>query len=292
MRHPERMPQILRLAAFSSDPAGGNPAGVVLDAEALDDDAMQRIAAEVDYAETAFVTGRDAEGLAIRYFSPIAEVPFCGHATVATAVALAEHGLSEPGELTFRTPVGPVVIRTARDDDGVTASFTSVEPYVEELPADVLSHLLAELGVEPDDLDPRMPPALAFAGNRHPVIALADRHLFDSFTFDPARMRALMDAQDWRGTVTVLHAPGASDIEARNLFPVGRITEDPATGSAAASVGAYLRALASLGVEGQVTPPASVTIHQGAHVGRPGRLEVAIPATGGIIVTGRAVEIA
>ncbi|WP_284528626.1 PhzF family phenazine biosynthesis protein [Microbacterium sp. T2.11-28] len=283
------MPQILRLAAFSTDPSGGNPAGVVLDAEALDDAAMQRIAAEVDYAETAFVTGRDADGLTIRYFSPIAEVPFCGHATVATAVALVERALSAPGELTFRTPVGPVAIRTARVDDGVTASFTSVDPYVEELPADVLAEVLDELGIGRGDLDPRMPPALAFAGNRHPVIALADREIFDSFTFDPVRVRALMDAQDWRGTVTVLHAPRAGvlrEITARNLFPVGRITEDPATGSAAASVGAYLRA------GGLVAPPASVTIHQGAHVGRPGVLEVAIPVAGGITVTGRAVEIA
>ncbi|WP_425839697.1 PhzF family phenazine biosynthesis protein [Microbacterium sp. PA5] len=283
------MPQILRLAAFSTDPSGGNPAGVVLDAEALDDDAMQRIAAEVDYAETAFVTGRDADGLTIRYFSPIAEVPFCGHATVATAVALVERGLSAPGELTFRTPVGPVSIRTARVDDGVTASFTSVDPYVEELPADVLAEVLDEPGIGRGDLDPRMPPALAFAGNRHPVIALADPEIFDSFTFDPVRVRALMDAQDWRGTVTVLHAPRAGvlrEITARNLFPVGRITEDPATGSAAASVGAYLRA------GGLVAPPASVTIHQGAHVGRPGVLEVAIPVAGGITVTGRAVEIA
>lgn len=289
MGHPDPMPQILRLAAFSTDPSGGNPAGVVLDAEALDDAAMQRIAAEVDYAETAFVTGRDADGLTIRYFSPIAEVPFCGHATVATAVALVERGLSAPGELTFRTPVGPVSIRTARVDDGVTASFTSVDPYVEELPADVLAEVLDELGIGRGDLDPRMPPALAFAGNRHPVIALADREIFDSFTFDPVRVRALMDAQDWRGTVTVLHAPREGvlrEITARNLFPVGRITEDPATGSAAASVGAYLRA------DGLVAPPASVTIHQGAHVGRPGVLEVAIPVAGGITVTGRAVEIA
>lgn len=279
-------PQILRLAAFTTDPAGGNPAGVVLDATALTDAQMQRIAADVDEAETAFVTGRSDDGLDIRYFSPIAEVPFCGHATVATAVALVEGGSIAPGELVFRTPVGPVVIRTARDaDGGVTASFTSVEPSVEELPAAVLAVLLAELGVSPADLDPRMPPALSFAGNRHPIVVLADRDLFDRFGFDPARMRALMDAQDWRGTVTVLHAPTPYEITARNLFPVGRITEDPATGSAAASVGAYLRA------RGLVAPPASVTILQGAHVGRPGRLDVQIPVAGGITVTGRAAAI-
>lgn len=288
MRHPDRVsttPQILRYAAFTSDPSGGNPAGVVLDARALTNEEMQAIAAEVDDAETAFVTGRTDDGLDIRYFSPIAEVPFCGHATVATAVALVERGIVGAGELVFRTPVGPVVIRTVHDDDGVTASFTSVEPHVEELPAEVLARLLAELGVDATDLDPRMPPALSFAGNRHPIVVLADRGVFDRFRFDPDRVRALMDEQDWRGTVTVLHATDAHDITARNLFPVGRITEDPATGSAAASVGAYLRA------RGLVVPPAAVTIHQGAHVGRPGRLDVQIPASGGITVTGRAAVI-
>ena len=80
-------PQILRYAAFTADPEGGNPAGVVLDASGLDEADMLRIAAEVGYAETAFVTGETAGARDIRYFSPVAEVPCCGHATVATAIA-------------------------------------------------------------------------------------------------------------------------------------------------------------------------------------------------------------
>jgi len=79
------MTTVLRYAAFTTDASGGNPAGVVLDARGLDDQTMQAIAAEVGYSETAFLTDR-----AVRYFSPKAEVPFCGHATIATAVARAE----------------------------------------------------------------------------------------------------------------------------------------------------------------------------------------------------------
>jgi len=81
------MTTVLRYAAFTSDPAGGNPAGVVLDARGLDDQAMQAIAAEVGYSETAFVVDGS-----VRYFSPKAEVPFCGHATIASAVARADRG--------------------------------------------------------------------------------------------------------------------------------------------------------------------------------------------------------
>src|SRR5919198_2351782 len=98
------MTEILRYAAFTDVPEGGNPAGVVLDASALDDAEMQRIAADVGYSETAFVTHADGDALEVRYFSPLAEVPFCGHATIATGVAWGEH--FGPGALSLTTRSG------------------------------------------------------------------------------------------------------------------------------------------------------------------------------------------
>src|SRR5690349_18254886 len=103
-------PDVLRLAAFTDDPAGGNPAGVVLDAGALTDAEMQAIAAQVGYSETAFITSADDEATTIRYFSPLAEVPFCGHATIATGVALARR--DGPGRITLDTRAGRVVVDT------------------------------------------------------------------------------------------------------------------------------------------------------------------------------------
>jgi len=307
-----------RWAAFTTDPAGGNPAGVVLDARGLRDAEMQEIAAEVGYAETAFVVGPDLDGDGrrhrLRYFSPTAEVPFCGHATVATAVALAaradgaQHARSaadgaggargadprpgrETATIVVETPVGPVPLTTAVDAAGIaTASFTSVEPHTEPLAEGVLLRLLRLLGIDEDDLDPRHPVRAAFAGNLHPVVPLAERATFDSFAVDPAAVRRLMDEQGWAGTVTVLHVGETDDegvlvVEARNLFPVGAITEDPATGSAAAAVGAWLRDSGSFAVPGRVR------VLQGRHVGRPGVLDVRVPETGGIVVSGSAVRL-
>ena len=283
---------VLRYTAFT-DPdradaaAGGNPAGIVLHASGLGHAAMQAIAAEVGYAETAFVTDPAVDGdprhSRLRFFSPVAEVPFCGHATVATAVALA--GRDGTGTVTFETNVGAITITTRATDAGTTASFTSIDPRVAPLDPGVLGTLLGLLGVPADALHPDYPPRLAYAGNWHPVLVFADRADFDGFTFDPAAMRALMDAQGWPGTVITLVPTGTAEFEARNLFPVGTITEDPATGSAAASVGGYLREL------GLVTPPARVVIRQGRHVGRPSLLLVDVPAAGGIVVSGTAVEI-
>lgn len=283
----ESTPEILRYAAFSATPDGGNPAGLVLDARRLDDAGMLAVAAAVGYAETAFVTepavGGDPRRSRVRYFSPIAEVPFCGHATIALAVALTER--DGAGSFTFDTPVGAVVIETTGAGAGVTASFTGVEPQVSALDDDVLAELLGLLGLSRGDLDPAYPPRIAYAGNWHPVLVLADAAVFDSFGFDPEAVRRLMDGQGWAATVTVLHRTAADTFEARNLFPVGVITEDPATGAAAAAVGGYLRLL------GLVDPPARILIRQGRHVGRPGLLTVDIPAAGGIVVSGRAVRI-
>jgi PhzF family phenazine biosynthesis protein len=288
--------RVLRLTAFASDPEGGNPAGVVLDARDLSDERMQTIAAEVGYAETAFVTEPPVRAepgrMGIRYFSPNAEVPFCGHATVATAVAIADGlgGAAVPapadGAFLFSTPVGDVRITARRDDEKIVASFTSVEPLVTDIDHDVLDRLLRLLGLTDGDLDANYPPRLSFAGNTHPVIVLADPGRFDVFTFDPGAVRELMDEQGWAGTITVVHAVNAAEYEARNLFPVGTMNEDPATGSAAAAFGAYLREL------GLVQPPTRVLIHQGRHVGRPGLLTVDIPVTGGIVVSGTATLIA
>ncbi|UOQ60836.1 PhzF family phenazine biosynthesis protein [Leucobacter rhizosphaerae] len=279
------MVPVIRSAAFTSDPSGGNPAGIVLDASEFTDLEMQGLATAVDYAETAFVTGADADGVSIRYFSPVAEVPFCGHATIATAIALVERGLRAPGDLTFRTPVGPVLLRTARIGGRIRAAFTSVEPSVEAMPPADLAELLALIGLTEPDLSADMPPALAFAGNVHPLLVLSDRRAFDTFAFDPDAARILMDAHGWPATITVLHGSAADGLVARNIFPVGRITEDPATGSAAAAVGAYLRAL------DLVEAPATIEIRQGAHVGRPSLLTVEIPRSGGITVSGTAVEL-
>jgi PhzF family phenazine biosynthesis protein len=280
-------PQILRYAAFATTAGGGNPAGIVLDAAGMSDPQMQQVAAEVGFAETAFVVERAVAGdnrrSAVRYFSPIAEVPFCGHATVATAVALAER--AGVGRYTFDTPVGEVVIDTAEVSGAITAAFTSVPPKLRPLDDAVKHQLLDLLALTVADLDDRYPVRVGYAGNWHPILVLRNRATFDQFRFDPAAVRSLMDAEGWAGTITVLHAVSPLEFEARNLFPVGAITEDPATGSAAASLGGYLRE------EGLVDVPARVTVHQGRHVGRPSLLSVDIHPAGGIVVSGTAAEI-
>jgi PhzF family phenazine biosynthesis protein len=277
--------EIQRWAAFSTTPDGGNPAGVVLDATGLGDDEMLGIAADLGYSETAFLFPGEhpgSERMRIRYFSPLAEVDFCGHATVATAVALATAG--RPGAIVLDTNVGDIPVTTQRSEDGVEATLTGVEPAVAEIAADVRARLLETLRLTTDDLDPTLPVRAAFGGNWHPVVPVTADALV-GLDQDHDALLALMIEQAWTTTVAVVHRVSDSEFLARNPFPPGGVREDPATGAAAAALGGYLRTI------GAVRPPARVLVRQGEQIGRPGRLIVDIPATGGISVSGVAVPI-
>lgn len=275
--------EILRYAAFSGEPTGGNPAGIVLDASGLDDAAMQRIAADVGYSETAFLVATGSSSATVRYFAPMAEVPFCGHATIASAVARAER--VGAGQLTLDSRVGAVEVSTEHDQDGIVATLVSVPPIVTEIPDDVTAELLAALRLDPADLDPALPIRVSYTGNHHPVVGVP-MEVLDSLNQDHARLGSLMAEQGWKATVAVVARVGDDEFEARNPFPPGGVREDPVTGSAAAALGGYLRAL------GLVVPPARLSVRQGRHVGRPGLITVDVPeGAGGIAVTGRAVPI-
>lgn len=269
------MTDVLRYTAFSSDPAGGNPAGVVLDAASLSDAEMRGIATEVGYSETAFLTsapdGADgADGsYPIRYFSPEVEVAFCGHATVATAVALAER--TGPGDVRFHTRSGLVPVTVASVAGALKATLTSTEPVVADVADDDVVEALAALDWAASDLDPALPPRLAYAGVWHLILAAGTRQRLAELDYDFERLLALSRRLDlttfqlvWRESTTVFHV--------RDPFPVGGVVEDPATGAAAAAFGAYARELGLVGED------ARFTIHQGHDMGRPGLLEVEVRA--------------
>ncbi|MDT0344521.1 PhzF family phenazine biosynthesis protein [Streptomyces litchfieldiae] len=260
---------VLRYSAFTDDPAGGNPAGLVLDATGLDDAAMLSIAAEIGYSESAFLRRTAERAYDVRYFSPLAEVPFCGHATVAAAVALGER--NGPGELRFTTRAGEVPVVVERRGDALRATLSSVEPYQEPVAEADLAEALAALNWPPAALDPELPPRIAFAGARHLVVAVTSRARLADLSYDFDRLAALMRRLDlttlqlvWRESPTVFHV--------RDPFPVGGVVEDPATGAAAAALGGYLRAL------GTVPEAATLTLHQGHDLGRPSLLTVELRA--------------
>lgn len=275
-------PRIERYAAFSDDPAGGNPAGVVLDAGPLTDSDMQRIAAQVGYSETAFVTGPivpagpedTVSAIPIRYFAPEGEVDFCGHATIATAVSIgAHHGL---GDYVLGTRVGPVAITARRDGTRHVGALHS--PPVDCFPIEdgLLTQLLDALHWSRHDLDPALPPAIGFGGNKHPVLVARELGRLEDLSYDFDILQRLSRRHDWI-TVQLVVATASDRWRARDPFPWGGVVEDPATGAAAAAFAGYLRA------HSRAAAGDRLVITQGVEMGRPSRIEVGLTEDAAIV---------
>jgi len=275
---------VLRYAAFTDDPRGGNPAGVVLDASGASDAGMQALAARVGYSETAFVVARDGARLEVRYFSPLAEVPFCGHATIAAAVADAErHGTRT---LEISTRAGTIQVTTGKVGTTTTATLTSVPPTTVSLATADLASILATLGWDESDLAAGLPPRVAYGGAWHPVLGVSSRSRLAELDYDMPTLASLMAERGWT-TLDLVWRESDTVFHCRNPFPPGGVFEDPATGAAAAAFGGYLRDL------GLVETPTTLTIHQGDDMGRPGVLTVHIPSEpgSGIRVSGSAIAL-
>ncbi|WP_139000220.1 PhzF family phenazine biosynthesis protein [Rhodococcus zopfii] len=268
--------------AFAVDAGGGNPAGVVLNAQGMSEHEMLTVARDVGASETAFVTDGDApHTYRLLCFSPEVEVPFCGHATIATAIAIAEH--RDEDDIVMLTRAGRVPVQIERRPDGLHAAFASVPPTITTVPDDIVAAALTALRWEPDDLDSRFPAAVCDAGSRHLILAVGTRERLARLDYDFDALRTVLAELDAM-TAQLFWFDSERGLHSRNPFPVGGIVEDPATGSAAAAaaLGGYLRHL-------DVAKPGDrFVVHQGVDMGRPSKIGVRIGERGqGITVSGR-----
>lgn len=280
------MPQgeLVRMAAFTDAPAGGNPAGVWLGDTLPPASEMRQVAAEVGYSETAFIapTPDTVDTWVTRYYSPEMEVSFCGHATIAAAIVLSK----EYGDRTYhlQTSVGVVPVEVDGSPSAPRATLTSVSPKHRDCPRELLDRILQSFGWVEHQLDPTLPPALSYAGAWHLILALRSRDTLTALDYDFDTVRQSMADNDLT-TLQIVWRQDAGTFHARNPFPVGGVVEDPATGAAAAALGAYLRDRAI------IATPVDFVVHQGHDMGRPSHLAVHVPDSGGIRVTGTAVPI-
>ncbi len=257
---------VQRLAAFAHGEVGGNPAGIVIADELPDASTMQRVAAEVGFSETAFAMPH-GDRWRVRYWSPEAEVPFCGHATIALGAALAmRHG---DGVFALDLRDAAITVEGRREGSGHAAALQSPPTRSDPVDTGSLDEALVLFGLARSDLDDRIPPAVVDAGARHLALMLKERATLAAMSYDFARGRALMRREDW-GTVLLGHAHGPRRFSTRNAFAWGGVYEDPATGAASAALAGYLRDLGW-------PHDGSVAIDQGDDMGVPSRIRVDIP---------------
>ena len=255
---------ILKLAAFSQNGQGGNPAGVAFYDEMPSAEEMLKIAAEVGYSETAFLV-KQADGWRVRYFAPKMEVPFCGHATIALGAALGERF----GEGTYKLILNQnqISVRAEKSSSGAFGSMLqSPETWSEDAPKEYVDKVLAAFGLSREQLNPNFPVYFAFAGAKHLILVVKDRKTLADMRYEFNIVQELM-AEKELVTISLLWQESNDVFHSRNAFASGGVYEDPATGAAAAALAGYLRDIEWKGAN-------SFTILQGEDMGSPSRLSV------------------
>ncbi len=254
---------IQRLAAFTKDGQGGNPAGVVIGDQMPEVQDMQRVAAEVGYSETVFAA-RQGDGFRARYFAPQAEVPFCGHATIALGAALGA-GFGA-GTYPLVLNEAEISVRAYQENGDWGAELTS-PPTSHRMPdPDMLSRALEVFGLSQGDLDADIAPARINGGAEHLLIPVATHKVLQDMAYDFVTGAAFMRGEQLV-TVNLIWRESPARIYSRNPFAGHGVYEDPATGAAAAALAGYLR---DTGL--QDTP---FEVIQGVEMGRASRLGVA-----------------
>jgi trans-2,3-dihydro-3-hydroxyanthranilate isomerase len=224
---------------FTERPLAGNQLAVVLDAEGIPGDVMQRIAREMNISETTFVFAPHdrANAARVRIFTPGSELPFAGHPTIGTAWVLSTDGLVPDGALEFALEegIGPVSVRGERAAGGLR--FWMTHPNVSF--GKVLTERAAAagaLGLSEEDLHPDVPIQVASTGVPFVYMALKDARAVDAAISEKERLGRVFDEG-----VFLFAALGENRLYSRMFSPhVLDIHEDPATGSASGPLGAFV----------------------------------------------------
>jgi PhzF family phenazine biosynthesis protein len=256
--------KINRISAFSCKNVGGNPAGIVICEDMPVAKEMLKIAKDVGYSETAFLHKYN-DGWRIRYFSPVVEVPFCGHATIAAGYVLGEQdGVGSYKLYLNDGSIGVSVERTTSET--LYISLNSPQTFSEPAPSKYVIKILKGFDLSNNDVNLDFPVHFASAGAKHLIIVLKKHEKLTTMSYDFEVVRNLM-AQEQLTTINLLWQASSNQFHSRNPFPPGGVYEDPATGAAAAALAGYLRDISWLG-------SSSFEVLQGEDMGSPSRLLV------------------
>jgi trans-2,3-dihydro-3-hydroxyanthranilate isomerase len=254
---------------FCERPFEGNQLCVVPGPVDLDAAAMQAIAREIGFSETTFVTEASPDRYAMRVFTPAQELPFAGHPTLGTAFVLASEGrITSSATQIVKAGEYPVEVDVAAG----RATMVQLPPVFGDAFED--RDLTARAaGLEPDDLRHDVPMQVVSTGLAHLMVPVRDPETLRRAVRNEPLVGEVCRATD--GESMYLFAETDDGVTARMFDWEHGVGEDPATGSAAGPLGAYLAEHRLAGM------PGAVRIRQGEQVARPSLLEVEVAAEGG-----------
>ncbi|MBC7983983.1 MAG: PhzF family phenazine biosynthesis isomerase [Candidatus Obscuribacterales bacterium] len=271
--------QVLHFDAFTSEPGKGNPAGIVLSADTLDDTTMQALAKATGFNDTAFVMRSKIADFRLRYFSPRKEVDLCGHATIAGSIALYARGALAgrplPCDFSIETEVGVLPIRVDSNpaaEQQQMVFMTQVPAQFKEFSGD-RTRLAQALNLSTADFHPQLPLIFGSTGRWTLIVPVrgldAMRRMHPQVAMFAEVLADLPAASIHPFCLEAIEAD--VDMHARHFSAPGSGTlEDPVTGTASGVLGAYYREF--IDKNGEDSQP--LIVEQGYEMGRAGRVLV------------------
>jgi trans-2,3-dihydro-3-hydroxyanthranilate isomerase len=267
---------------FSSRPFRGNQLAVFHDARGLKTAQMQTLAREMNFSESTFVipAPRRAAPVRVRIFTPRREIPMAGHPTIGTAWVLASHGVLRVGEATLRLGVGDLMVSIEGEARNPAFIWMSHRPAEFGERWSDLDRIAAGLGIDAVDVRRDLPIEAVSTGNPFLLIPLTSIEALERCVSSPSALGKLFEGASRMLPVYlfVCEDSPTPSVRARMFAPhTDGIAEDPATGSAAAPLGAYLRAHGVIGSAAR----SRFQIIQGVEMGRHSDITVEVLNTTG-----------
>ncbi|QXM06913.1 PhzF family phenazine biosynthesis protein [Crassaminicella indica] len=228
--------KVYTLNAFGKSNNGGNPAGVVLNANTLSTEVMQRIAKEVGFSETAFVQKSDVADFKVRFFTPSEEIDLCGHATIACFYVLANKSISNPGKYKQETKAG--VLDLEVKIDGTILMNQALPEFLDIIDQ---KEIAASLNISEDKIASDLPIQIVSTGLKDILIPIKNLDTLLTMTPDFDKIAEISKKYNVIGYhAFTLETKFDSTAHCRNFAPLYAIPEESATGTSNGALSCYL----------------------------------------------------
>lgn len=258
------------LNAFAKSIEGGNPAGVVLNADALSENDMKKIAGIIGFSETAFVMKSVLADFKIRFFTPNEEVDLCGHATIATFYALSNLGYIKPGKYSQETKAG--ILNVDVKEDRSIMMVQNTPSYYEIIDKNEIAD---SLNITTDEMLAELPVQIVSTGLRDILVPVKNMAIINSINPDFEKVAELSRKYNTIGYhIFTLESLYGSMAHCRNLAPLYGIPEESATGTSNGALSCYLFKYGLIDAD----HASHLVIEQGYSMNKPSEIIVSLTA--------------
>ncbi|MFP7358856.1 PhzF family phenazine biosynthesis protein [Kurthia gibsonii] len=260
--------KVYTVNSFAKSINGGNPAGVVLNADGLSDVEMKKIAGVVGFSETAFVMKSDLADFMVRFFTPNEEVDFCGHATIAVFHTISSKGYIKSGRYSQETKAGILDVQVMEDlSIMMNQNIPSYHEIIEK------QEIADSLNITVDEMLENLPVQIVSTALRDILVPIKSLDILNSINPDFKKVENISSKYNTVGYhIFTLESLNESNAHCRNFAPLYGIPEESATGTSNGALACYLYKYGKLKHD-HIT---NISIEQGYSMERPSEIKIAL----------------